>query len=365
MTPVFSTVINFTLKGILERIHKLNYLASIESCDDIIFPRVKRRLLQVNEETEATFCIPTLEDLEACILKAKYSAIQMIKDCGMTITSFDEAITASGTTMLIENAVLNDQEDEASIPVQEEEQELTQVEVNMIKEDMSVLRLKKIDKSGIPTYSPSTEKGSSSKKSYVASRQSKSPFVQYKGAYIRKSTALYILQENCQLSNDRLLRVRSEQPSHLFSGIDQQSALSSNVRIGDLCVFRRVDCDRLLLGRVIQFSYLTGSKKQRSYSSTYVDMSIESFKEIGVYCNYFARSNSAYSDTIPFVPLDLVFTAGYLTMENHVCTILEKHVTASTNESVSFEIPICETCQLLQRREESIESLSFLNEFSQ
>ena len=45
----------------------------------------------------------------------------------------------------------------------------------------------------------------------------KSPFIQYNGAYIRKSTALYLLQENFQLSSDRLLRVRSEQPKHIFS----------------------------------------------------------------------------------------------------------------------------------------------------
>ena len=176
---------------------------------------------------------------------------------------------------------------------------------------------------------------------------------------------MYILQENCQLSNDRLLRVRSEQPSHLFSGIDQQSTLGSNVRVGDLCVLRRVDCDRLVMGRVVQFSYLTGTKKQRAYSSTYFDMSIESFKDIGVYCNYFARSNNTdFTETVAFEPLELVFTTGYLTMENYVCRIKEELVTVSNNESVTFEIPIIEICQLLQKSEESEESLSFLNEFS-
>ena len=77
------------------------------------------------------------------------------------------------------------------------------------------------------------------------------------GAYIRKSTALYILPENCQLSNDRLLRVREEQPTHLSPDRFQKSVEDSNIRAGDLCVFRRIDDnEKLLLGRVVQFSYL-------------------------------------------------------------------------------------------------------------
>ena len=56
----------------------------------------------------------------------------------------------------------------------------------------------------------------------------KSAFVELDGVYIRKTTALYILQENPQLSNDRLLRVRSVQPSHLFSGIDDIVSSSSS-----------------------------------------------------------------------------------------------------------------------------------------
>ena len=43
------------IQGILERIHKLNFLASVEASNDIFFPRVKRRLLQKEEENETTF----------------------------------------------------------------------------------------------------------------------------------------------------------------------------------------------------------------------------------------------------------------------------------------------------------------------
>ena len=76
MTGTFSAVVNFTMKGILERINKLNYVASIECSEDIVFPRVKRRLLQLNEESEKTFDIPsTIEEIHHAIVKSESSAI--------------------------------------------------------------------------------------------------------------------------------------------------------------------------------------------------------------------------------------------------------------------------------------------------
>ena len=59
VSGTFSTMVNFTLKGILERINKLNYIASIECTDEIVFPRVKRRLLQLNEESNETLSVPS------------------------------------------------------------------------------------------------------------------------------------------------------------------------------------------------------------------------------------------------------------------------------------------------------------------
>lgn len=71
MTPTFSTIVNFSMKGVLERVHKLNFLASVEASEEIIFPRVKRRLLQLKKETSETFEVPTVSELEKCILDAK------------------------------------------------------------------------------------------------------------------------------------------------------------------------------------------------------------------------------------------------------------------------------------------------------
>ena len=160
--------------------------------------------------------------------------------------------------------------------------------------------------------------------------------MQFKGAYIRKTTALYILQENSQLSNDRLLRVRSSQPSHLFSTTDSSlSQTSSIIHIGDLCLFRQIDNERVLLGRVVQFSYLTGTKKEREFSGSYVDMSNESYKGIGVYANWFARRGSEVGEIIYFDALDLVFKAGYHGMEHFVATVNDSYLVCEPSATLA------------------------------
>ena len=139
-------------------------------------------------------------------------------------------------------------------------------------------------------------------------------FVEYENAYIRKSTALYLIQENCQVSNDRLLRVMRDQPSHLISVPDTSTGLvRSSAQSGDLCIFRRIDKKKYLTGRVIQISYLDGSKRDRQYSSPYVDMTKDSHKSIGVFANWYigVYSNSLHATQIlPFRLLDGSFSIG-------------------------------------------------------
>ena len=63
----------------------------------------------------------------------------------------------------------------------------------------------------------------------------------YKVAIIRKTTALYRLQGNSQISNDRLLRVRTEQASHLFNFRKYKYTPANCARAGDLCLFKSVN----------------------------------------------------------------------------------------------------------------------------
>ena len=159
------------------------------------------------------------------------------------------------------------------------------------------------------------ESGGKNAKTYQLQKGNSSPFVEYGDNYIRKSTALYLIQENDPLSNDRLLRVRATQPSHLYSATNVEMNARHRVRAGELCVFSRVDSEeRLLLGRVIQFSYMYGNKRERQYTSNYVDLSKDSKTNIGVLCNLY-QCVSFNDEEVFFRSLN-TYTAGYLTLDS-------------------------------------------------
>ena len=90
MTPTFSTIVNFTMQGILNRIHKLQFLSSAECDNQIISPRVQKRLLQTNEESPDTFSTPRIEDITETIFAAKSSAIELAESCDIHFNSNED-----------------------------------------------------------------------------------------------------------------------------------------------------------------------------------------------------------------------------------------------------------------------------------
>lgn len=171
--------------------------------------------------------------------------------------------------------------------------------------------------------------------------------VDYNGTYIRKTTALYLLQENFKVSSDRLLRVRADQPTHIFSGLDLDKCGRVNcVQAGDLCVFNRVDCQgKCLVGRIIQFSYMEGNKKERQYSSNYVDLSKKSYKNVGVLANWYQGtriSEERSKSIVDFKPLGQLFTPGYLSLAYYCATIDDSALTESHNHSFGLSVSVIE-----------------------
>ena len=138
----------------MERIHKLNYLSSAESSEEIIFPRVKRRLLQLKKETESTLSTPQLNEVETCILTAKMEAITRANWCGIYLDQYgDEFLLFPGNEKIINAAAENDFKEES---IQEE----TNIQQNVvlpaddvitIEEDLNLIR----SKSNFPSYLPS------------------------------------------------------------------------------------------------------------------------------------------------------------------------------------------------------------------
>ena len=104
------------------------------------------------------------------------------------------------------------------------------------------------------------------------------------------------------------------------------------------------DAEKYIIGRVIQFSYLRGNKREREYSSNYCDISKQSHNNIGTFANwYIAVHPRDTTENVFFKPVMLptagyVFfkpvmlpTAGYVAMSNYVARIDE--------HTLSFSLP--------------------------
>ena len=352
MTSTFSTMVNFSLKGILEKIHKLEFINSSETNDQIIFPRLKRRLMQTKEESNETFRIPTIEEITSRVAAAKAEAIRICSSSGITLKSYSDGDLIANVEWIVEAAICNDEERIESAEEQESTTSndaqllITQDAAMSTLEELSIIKLRKDSSQGLPIYKKvesSSNAGRVGKTFCTASKEKgkvKFPFLEYDGCYIRKSTALYLLQENFQVSGDRLLRVRAEQPNHIYTNHSIPSRSSADkVNSGDLCIFSRLDSQKYLLGRAIQVSYLSGSKRARQYSSTYVDMTKESVKNIGVLANWFqgTKQGRTIADLVAFKHVN-VFTAGYISMENYVGKIDDSSLVG--HEEYAFCLPV-------------------------
>ena len=153
MTPTFSTIINFALRAMLERIHKINFLSSMESSNEIQFPRAKRRLLHLNEETDATSTLPSLEDITLTVKKAKEKAISDCNSCNMILKNYDDSHILHDKLIIIQNSMTSDSE----IDFEDQDELVTESMMESheqsigLREDMTRLNVVKSDKTSLPT----------------------------------------------------------------------------------------------------------------------------------------------------------------------------------------------------------------------
>ena len=134
----------------------------------------------------------------------------------MILKNYDDSHILHDKLIIIQNSMISD----SKIDFEDQDELVTESMMESheqsigLREDMARLNVVKSGKTRSRTYE--ITKTSTSKKQYALSKNGRSPFLVYEGTITRKSTALYILQENAQISNDRLLRVRANQSNHLF-----------------------------------------------------------------------------------------------------------------------------------------------------
>ena len=111
MTPAFNTIINFSLNVLLQKTHKLRYLSNSEASNEIEFPRAKRRLLQLNSESEQTFNVSSFVELTDAILRSKAEAVEIARSCKMDISSYNDEYLSEGRLKLVHTAAEDDGEE--------------------------------------------------------------------------------------------------------------------------------------------------------------------------------------------------------------------------------------------------------------
>ena len=167
---------------------------------------------------------PTLEDVEKRVASAKLNSVNEAERCSIILPEYSDHYLAGDNVNFIDNIDDGSDDEEETIIV--ESVKITQEEFVTLQEDYSQIRVAKKSHKGIATYAQTGSRGTVRNKAYKQSQ-----FVLYQGAYIRKSTVLYLLQEYSALSSDRLIRVRTDE--------SKSSRINSEltVKSGDLCFF--------------------------------------------------------------------------------------------------------------------------------
>ena len=91
-------------------IHKLQFLATAECDDQILFPHVQRCILQIKEESEDTLANAALEEITVTINDAKTKAIDLAKSCNIELDSFEDKELLISMQEAVDHAVGNDRE---------------------------------------------------------------------------------------------------------------------------------------------------------------------------------------------------------------------------------------------------------------
>ena len=254
MSSIFSTMINFGMLGLLRRLHRLHIQLALQanSDEDMVFPRVakhQRKAQRLSHNLDFTN-----DDIYKAISKAKDKAKLMVEKLGMAELFERHSLWGSDKTIVGidggkekdlrdvgEEDDDSDGEDDDVNGNREEEETIDECgneESMHISDDIGAfiengcidsalqenleqkkkrLAFQRLPSSTISMYQCVEVQSDKQKKSPRAGQNKFNPFVEVlthtqKTILIRKTTALWLLQEGERLSSDRIFRVRSRQP---------------------------------------------------------------------------------------------------------------------------------------------------------
>ena len=277
-------MINFTILGLLRRLHKLQIQVDLESTSDatgIIYPRhqLHKKKIGINDNNPYSICSITNNQIEEAIKSSLERAKAMMDDLGMKellvqTKNWDKPLGGANDADVDIKDIIEDSEDEVLTDADDHlldhvssnvVSELDDEECSTIIENLEHLKEKKIidetvkekimylcrnntshsdGRTLIPLYRVGNQNDAGVK------RKQSNNFVevQHKGEkiFIRKSTLVWLFQEGERISTDRLFRVRVKQPystsvQQISSKCDHSSLphVQEFVELGYMCFSRK------------------------------------------------------------------------------------------------------------------------------
>lgn len=372
MSTVFSSVLNFGMLGLLRRLHRLHIQAVLQVDSEkssIKFPRVEQNyakdgknpyiapsLTDITNKDIADTVQKALEKAKATLstlgmekLLQKHSSWDSIKyeDCEVKDDSDseedeDDDIDSKDKEAVV-SAVVQELCHDDPLQIENDIQLICKEGLADIRVSEKLHKLKKsitpikLLSTTIPFYSFTEQQEESRQKTI-------SPFIEVstnnRTFLIRKTTAIWLLQEIERVSADRLFRVRNKQP---FADSSKQPisithmipVVSSVLQVGNLCVFKVNTNWRV--GRILQFAkYDTDSKKySKPYNGHFVELSA---KNIGVLCSWY---DCIHGPAMVF-QLSQNSDIAYKSLDSYICSIPENCIDCTSentaNECNSFSL---------------------------
>lgn len=160
-----------------------------------------------------------------------------------------------------------------------------------------------------------------------------SQFLQVKSAsgkivYIRKRTAIWLLQDTERVSSDRLFRVRAQQPHQPKEATIKTSAivpihmnarqpiLAEHIVIGDVCAFTLESTHHFKIGRILAFVGYDKNGKTFSNKGNYVKVD----DSVGVLCTWYILHKK---EERTFRMSSCTSNVGYYPISRYVSTLTQ------------------------------------------
>ena len=311
MSSIFSTVINFSIQGLLQRLHKLQSFIELQSESEstkIIYPQKKvhsnKDGISTNDDTIYSVDNISTEQIDEAVKAGFIRAQTAMDELGMkelleknkqwefafgdvgelTQDAYeDDELPETANDQSCSSTTVEESEESSLVEVLE-----TLVEKEMVNQEVKEKLTKKLNLTAIC-------KGSSNKTSipiYKKANESQNftrdhKFIEIihndESIFVRKTTLVWLFQEGERVSSDRLFRVRSTQPyNKTLQTIMKHNRdfkmpkTDEQVSLGDLCVFKCVvknttidNCNQWKIGRITQFAnYKERLKKDRQYKNS-------------------------------------------------------------------------------------------------